>query len=360
MASRSFSNGSMNPTNRQVIEGGYLADILDQPRALRETASALDTPPALDRLAGRLAAGEFHRVVLTGMGSSFHALHPLHIEFVAHGLPSIAVETSELLFHLSPLLRERTLLVVVSQSGASIEIVRLLRILPPGTPIIAVTNTAESPLANEATAALCTRAGTESTVSCKTYLAALLMLSWLSGILRRETLEPLTSVLQQAGPAVAKYLQDWRAQVKSLQAELDGVRSLFLVGRGPSLAAAGVGGLIIKESAHLHAEGMSSAAFRHGPFEMLSRETFVGVFLGDARTAALNQRLCADVVRAGGRAAAIGQAAADGPFRLPAAPEGLRPILEMLPVEMISLALAANAGREAGRFERASKITTTE
>jgi len=135
---------------------------------------------------------------------------------------------------------------------------------------------------------------------------------------------------------------------------------LFLVGRGTSLAAVGVGGLIIKESAHFHAEGMSSPAFRHGPFEMLSAESFVGVFLGDARTAALNQRLCADIVRAGARAAMIEPGESGGPFCLPTAPERVRPILEMLPVEMISLALAANGGREAGKFERASKITTVE
>jgi hypothetical protein len=39
---------------------------------------------------------------------------------------------------------------------------------------------------------------------------------------------------------------------------------------------------------------------------------------------------------------------------------GIRPILEILPVEMITLALAALAGREAGRFESATKVTTTE
>ena len=38
----------------------------------------------------------------------------------------------------------------------------------------------------------------------------------------------------------------------------------------------------------------------------------------------------------------------------------MRPLLEMLPVQMITIALAALAGREAGKFERATKVTTTE
>jgi glucosamine--fructose-6-phosphate aminotransferase (isomerizing) len=48
------------------------------------------------------------------------------------------------------------------------------------------------------------------------------------------------------------------------------------------------------------------------------------------------------------------------PARLSEVPESLRPILEILPVQMITLALAALEGREAGRFERATKITSVE
>ena len=343
-----------------IVEGGYVADLFDQPRALEETARALEIPPALRSLARRLARGEFVRVVLTGMGSSFHALHPLHLDLVDRGIPSITVETSELLHHQSALLKSPTLLVVVSQSGASVEVVRLLGRVPKGVELIGVTNTPESALATRATVALFTRAGKESTVSCKTYLAALLALSWLSAVLCGEDGDAVKADLQQAGPAVARYLRDWRKHVAALRVELKGIRNLFLVGRGASLAAAGVGGLILKESAHVPAEGMSSAAFRHGPFEMLSPKTFVGVFLGDGQTASLNERLCSDIVRAGGRSALIGGRASRGAFRLPTAPARVRPILEMLPVEMISLALAANRGREAGKFERASKITTVE
>jgi glutamine---fructose-6-phosphate transaminase (isomerizing) len=343
-----------------IIEGGYVADILDQARALRDTAERMAAPPRLRSWARRLAKGGFARLVLTGMGSSFHALHPLHLDLVRRGLPSTLVETSELLYHHSALLAPRTLLVVVSQSGASVEIVRLVSALAGRTAVIGVTNSPHSPLARRAGVVLCTRAGREFTVSCKTYVTALLALAWLSAVLTGQDEDAARSDLEQVGPAVSNYLQDWRGHVRTLRSRLRGVRNLFLVGRGASLAAAGVGGLILKESAHIPAEGMSSAAFRHGPFEMLSARTFVGVFLGDALTAALNQRLAADVVQAGGRAAVIGAGASVGPFCLPKAPERIRPVLEMLPLEMISLALAANQGREAGRFDLGSKITTVE
>jgi glucosamine--fructose-6-phosphate aminotransferase (isomerizing) len=105
---------------------------------------------------------------------------------------------------------------------------------------------------------------------------------------------------------------------------------------------------------------MSSAAFRHGPFEMLSDKTFVLVFAGDGKTRDLNLRLLDDIRQQQGRAELVGQGAEFAPCDLPRVPHSIQPIVEVLPVQMITLALAAQAGREAGRFELASKVTTTE
>jgi len=137
------------------------------------------------------------------------------------------------------------------------------------------------------------------------------------------------------------------------------VRDVFLVGRGESLAAAQTGALTIKESAHFHAEGMSSAALRHGPFEMLKEGIFVGVFAGDAKTRELNERLVKDINGTAARAVLFAEDA-QGVCRLPRVPDALRTIEEVLPVQMMMLALAALAGREAGKFERATKVTAEE
>jgi glutamine---fructose-6-phosphate transaminase (isomerizing) len=105
---------------------------------------------------------------------------------------------------------------------------------------------------------------------------------------------------------------------------------------------------------------MSSAAFRHGPLEMLGEETFVLVFAGDKKTRTLNERLLQDIRRQDGRAELIGRDASLDPCRIEEHGPAIRPILEILPVQMITLALAARAGREPGRFELAAKVTTTE
>ncbi len=347
------------PADLHVIEGGYLRDILNQPEALQRTFEALEEPAALQGLSKKLNQGRFQRTVLTGMGSSFHALHPLDLHLINHGFTSIMVETSELIHYKNRFFDPKTLIVAVSQSGQSAEMVRLAEVNRKRSPVIAVTNTPGSALAEHATAVLFTQAGSESSVSCKTYVATLMALKWLGDILCQRDVKRSRRELKHAAPAVAAYLADWKEYALALAHSLKGIRHLFLVGRGSSLAAVGTGALTIKESDHFHAEGMSSASFRHGPFEMLSEETLVIVFSGDAKTRDLNRRLLADIRQQGGRAELIGEKSEQKYFRL-AEYGGIRPMLEILPVQMVTLALATLVGREAGKFERATKITTTE
>jgi glucosamine--fructose-6-phosphate aminotransferase (isomerizing) len=341
-----------------MVEGPYLRDILAQPRALQDTVAGLCAAPGLADLSG------FDRIVLTGMGASYHALHPLQIRLVEHGYHAVAYETSELIHYYAAALTPRSLAIAVSQSGRSVEIVRLLEAAAAEGEgrmrIIGVTNTPESPLATRADSTILTHAGAESSVSCKTFVATLLALEWLGTALRGADRKQIESTLREAAPAAQSYLTGWEAKVSNLANLLDGVRALFVTGRGASMAAAGAGGLIPKESAHFHAEGMTCSAFRHGPFEMIGASVLVLVFAGDPKTAALNEKLVQDVRNAGGRAALVGPQSDVDALRIPLTPPAVRPVVEILPLQLVSLALAALAGREPGKFRLLTKVTTTE
>ncbi|HTX92270.1 MAG TPA: SIS domain-containing protein [Anaerolineales bacterium] len=343
------------------LSAPYVDDLLHQPEALRDTLAALagaDFAP-LAEFGDRLRRGSLRRVVLTGMGASFHALHPLLLGLLARGLPAQMMETAELVHHASGLLSADTLVVAVSQSGASAETLRLLERTP--RPVLAaVTNTPGSPLAGAAGALLLTRAGSETTVSCKTYLAALAALAVLEALLTGADPAETLAGLQGLPEAVAGYFSGLEGYLDLLAGPLAGVTYLALVGRGASLAAAGAGGLIVKEAAHFPAEGMSSAAFRHGPLEMASPQTFVLVYEGRDPTRALNRGLAADIREAGGKAALVESSPELGVFHLPTAPAVGLPILEMLPAQVLSLALARLHGRIPGRFSHGSKVTTRE
>lgn len=337
----------------KVIEGAYFQDLQRQPEAVRDTVGVLRQTKL--RSLGKYAKSPF---VLTGMGSSLHALYTLSTRLNREGLRAAMVESGELIRYHADSLRGSAL-VVVSQSGRSAEIVRLVKRPRPDCLLIAVTNSLDSPLAKKADVVVPMAAGEESTVSCKTYVATLTALAWLGDFLCGTPGRTLPG-LEKAADEMQAYLAGWRSHVDALVERLRGVDHLFLAGRGSSQAAACTGGLITKESAHFHAEGMSAPQFRHGPFEMLSSRVLVLVFAGDKETRNLNLRLAADVREAGGQSEVIGEQADSDVFRLPMVPDRARPLLEILPVQMMTLALSAMAGREAGHFERATKITDIE
>jgi len=347
----------------RIVEGQYLRDILDQPRAMAATLESLEIPEELEAAGPGLRDAK--RIVLTGMGASFHALYPLFLRLNGSGFTAVMIETSELVHSLARWLEPETLIIAVSQSGQSAEIVRLVEQNQTnekkrGATIVGITNDADSALALGANASMVTMAGKEFSVSCKTYVTALMALHLLGGFLCESDERQSREELAQAADAVGAYLDRWKENVYEIADGLGQVRNLFLLGRGNSLAATGAGALIIKESVRQHAEGMSGGAFRHGPLEMVDDKTFAVVFAGAESTRALQSRLVKDIREAGGRTGWIAEQANLGAWNLPPTPASTRPMIEILPVQMMTLALAAEAGIEAGRFERVSKITTTE
>ncbi len=335
----------------------YHRDILAQADALRSTIAALGETTFPDEIRGRLHEGRYRKILLTGMGSSYFCLMPLFHRLVAEGYPAWLVETSELLY--SPaFLAPGALVIAASQSGASGETVHLLEKMTPDMTLIGLTNTTGSPLDRGSTYSLVTRAGFEATVSCKTYVTALAAQCWLGDQLCAGPRE--FPGLADLPDQVEVYLAHTPEHIDQLTGLLDAVHQVYLAGRGVSIPSAGTGGLILKESVHIAAEGMSSAAFRHGPFEMIGPETFILIFAGEGETVSLNRKLYNDITRLGGRAALVDTGGGAGVFGLPPCPPQALPVLEILPVQMITLALGELRHMEAGSFTLNSKVTATE
>ncbi len=341
----------------------YVSDILYQPEALRDTRSALAAMrfAVFRHFAERLSSNALKRTVLTGMGSSYHSLYPLQLQLVAHGLEAQRIETSELIHFEQKLLSPETLIVAVSQSGQSVEMLELLKLARDKVSLIGVTNTLESPLAQGCEALLWTRAGSEYSVSCKTYSTALATLAVLGDLLTDQNPVETLSALDICAAAMAQYLSRWEGFVESASRELAGISYLILAGRGASLAAAGTGGLIIKEAAQFPAEGMSCAAFRHGPLELISHGLFAVVYEGTGPTRQLNAKLVRDVLEMGGRSGLIRMNTEPvGMFDLPVVPDRCLPLMEILPAQLISVALAVLNNHAPGQFDNAAKITVAE
>jgi glucosamine--fructose-6-phosphate aminotransferase (isomerizing) len=343
-------------------------DIRAQPAVLRQAIPDLQRQlEAFTPWAGRLRSGEIDQVVLTGMGGSFATVFPLQLALIAHGVRAWAVESSELLYDYAPLLTRRTLVVAISQSGRSAEIVRLVDAPDRAAAILGVTNTPGSPLAERANAALFIRAGEESAVSTKTYTCTLAGLHLLSAALAGGSVSEAADQALMAVEALAARMPGWEQGVREIVGRIEPARFMVFLGRGQARASALAAALAVKETAKVPTEGMLGGQFRHGPLEVMSPGVVIVIFLGRGPARALNLALAADLVARGGQVVCVGKAedALSGALHIPlglpdAVDERLSPLCEIVPMQWLAAHLAMARGIVPGAFVHSTKVTTVE
>lgn len=341
----------------------YINDILSQPAALR---IALEHYPAeqCEPLRYRVQKGDFDRIVLTGMGSSLNAAYPAWLNLLSLPLPVIYVNTAELLHYGQNLIGARTFLWINSQSGRSVEILRLLDSIKGCRPLfqLSMSNYLDSPMALSADLAVPIHAGEEATVSTKTYINMLAVLLLASTQVTGGDWRSLQTSMRKAVDSMEAYLVNWQGKVEELDKLLGDVDQLLILGRGASMAAVWNGSLINKEAAKCTFEGMNTADFRHGPLELVSPQLTILMLEGAPQTASLNREMALEVVRYGGRAIWVASRLdADLPtLCLPNVDKSVRPLVEILPLQMLSIVMAQRNGFEPGQFRYVGKVTTQE
>jgi len=122
------------------------------------------------------------------------------------------------------------------------------------------------------------------------------------------------------------------------------------------------GSLTNKEAAKSAFEGMHAADFRHGPLEIVSEGVAALVFAGANQRSALNWELAREIIASGGKAILLDSIPdPEIPTILfPQTSELTRPLAEILPMQMLTLAMANRKNIEAGKFRHVSKITDRE
>jgi glucosamine--fructose-6-phosphate aminotransferase (isomerizing) len=332
-----------------MMAGKYVEDLLDQPRAIRDTAAQLASSGVLGRARAELEGAG--RVVLTGMGSSLFALYGLHLRRLA-----VWIEAGELLHHAADRLEPEARLVVASQSGETIEVVRLLERLPAAQRVVGITNHPESTLGRRGDPVLALAAGPEGGVASKTYVSTLAAALLLDGAASSDDVDRAADALDD----VLSRREDIEHVL--LDALGERPRELFLVGRGPSYGSAMTGALMLKEGSHTAAQALSGGAVRHGPLEMVSDETAALLFAPRGPAGDLVRGLAVDLADVGVRVVVVGpEPAGDLPLiRTPELPEQVAPLCEIAAAELLVVALARAKGHEPGVFRRIGKVTTTE
>ena len=346
----------------------FIAEIAGQPDALRRAASGLaDQRSVLDDIA-RDGAGRI--IVFTGMGSSYDACYPAVAELARAGVTAMMLDSAELLHFRMGMLGPSVLLVAVSQSGESIEVVRVIGGLAQRSErpmVVSITNGAANALASLADLSLDTRVGEETGPSTMTFAASLVAVGALGRVLAGNPIDPTLDRVAIGAELAAVAIEGLLGESDlpdRLVSWLAGRNTVVILGRGPARAASEMGALTIKEAVGMPVESFQAGQFRHGPLELAGPGLAAIVMATEPETLTLDLAL-ADELLASGAAVLIVSTdphPASQAMHVTTGPldRELCPAASILPCQLLAWRLAAVRGREPGAYYRATKVTTHE
>lgn len=347
----------------------FLKEIYEQPAALQNTLEYYlhgDGQSKLEKLSAIWESGRFTEVLFTGMGSSFFAPHTSTCVLSRFGISSRIINGGELLhYHLSQV-KPESLLVCISQSGESYEIIRILESIPSDITVLGITNEENSTLANKSVLTLPSKAGREEMTSSKSYVSTLMVLSVFTTVISRIWKTPSQPDLNCSASAVEKLINssdEWLAPAMELLGHPPFVQ---VIGRGPAYSSVLQGSLMFMEAARNPAAGIYGGEFRHGPMEM-AKNGFRAVVMAPAgSTYEQGTRIAEDIVKFGGKVILLTNRKFDDKnqniysINIPCEDEALFPVAAIVPLQFIVNKWATDEGNEPGNFIMGAKVTTTE
>lgn len=336
-------------------------EIFEQPEAARRQLQS--SMPAIDALVARLQATPVSSVFIAARGTSDHAaIYAQYVLGVRNGLSAgLATPSVVSLYAAEPDVRG-ALVIGISQSGASPDIVSVLELARrQGAPTLAITNAPDSPLGRTADHVIDLAAGPELAVAAtKTYTTSLLAIARLSAALAGDS----TAELDTVPDAIAATLEI-EPRVEAVANELAPRDRCIVVGRGFEYATAREWALKLKELAQVFADPYSAADFLHGPIALVQPGIPVLV-LAPAGVAMTGQvQLLRDLGARGIATLVVSdvvetRALGRWPIAIPASvPEWLRPIVSIVPAQLLAYHLTRARGLDPEAPRNLSKVTRT-
>ncbi|HMJ79728.1 MAG TPA: SIS domain-containing protein [Candidatus Dormibacteraeota bacterium] len=318
-------------------------------------------------VAAELRSRPIDFVVIAARGTSDHAaIYAQYVLGIRHRLPvALATPSTISIYGVAPRF-ERTLVLGISQSGASPDVVGVVAAArAQGAPTVAITNTPDSPLATAAEHVIELQAGPERAVAAtKTYGAELLSLALLSQALA-ETADPADEAALQGLPAVLEAALASEPAVEEAARRQAAMEACVVLGRGYDYATAREWSLKLKELAYVAAEPYSAADFEHGPLAIV-QPGFPVLAVAAGRAAdglepllrRLRDELAAELLVMSDRPAL----AALGPLGLPipgGLPDWLLPVVAIVPAQLHAYHLTRLKGLDPELPRHLQKVTRT-
>ena len=386
-------NGS-GPVEREITQvrwdsnaaekDGYphfmLKEIFEQPRALRDTVH-----PRINEAEKSICLGEINitaqqlkntdRIFMAACGTAYHA--GLIGKYAIESLARIPVEAdlaSEFRYR-NPMLTEKSLLIVVSQSGETADTLAALRLAKErGARVLAVTNVLGSSVAREADDVLFTWAGPEiavaSTKAYVTQLAAMFLIAGhfaqLLGTVSKEEIAEIVTALNNMPEQVTKVLEDAES-IKELAASLAEHDHCFFIGRGMDYAVAMEGALKLKETSYIHAQAYAAGELKHGTMALVEDDIPI---IAVAAQDHVYEKTISNIEEVKARGAntivvtyegdeKVGRVA-NKPIYVPNTLPLLSPILSVVPLQLLAYYVSVHRGCDVDKPRNLAKSVTVE
>jgi glucosamine--fructose-6-phosphate aminotransferase (isomerizing) len=314
------------------------------------------------------------RLVLIACGTSWHAA--LIGEYMIEDLARMAVEVeyaSEFRYR-NPVLDEKTVAFVISQSGETADTLAAMReARKKGVITLGIVNVVGSTIARENDGGVYIHAGPEIGVaSTKAFTSQLMVLAAITLLLGRmrsismtrgkEIVEAMTALPGKINEVLAR--DDQIERIAKAYARHD---NFLYLGRGYNFPVALEGALKLKEISYVHAEGYPAAEMKHGPIALIDENMPVVVVAPQDSTYNKIITNIKEVKARGGRVIAIaseGDGAiaetADEVITIPQTMEFLTPILSVIPLQLLAYHIAVERGCHVDQPRNLAKSVTVE
>ena len=361
-------------------KGGYehfmLKEIMEEPEALRRAIlpRIKDGEVVFDGL--QLDISRYDSIKIIACGSSYHVgmVGKYNLEKLAR-IPVEVVLASEFRY-CDPIIDSRTLVVVISQSGETLDTMAALREAKArGARILSLVNVVGSSIARESDDVLYTWAGPEiavaTTKAYSTQMAVLDLLAiYLAGqrkTITAEDMRRLTSAIA-ALPAQVEQILSNREQIQYYASQYFNHGSVFFIGRNLDYALGMEGSLKLKEISYIHSEAYASGELKHGTISLIEPGTLV-VALGSYTP--LFDKAMSNVIEVKARGASVlalateshraeMESRVDGILTIPDTELMFLPLLGVVPLQLFAYYVALQRGCDIDKPRNLAKSVTVE
>ena len=246
-----------------------------------------------------------------------------------------------------------------------------------GARVLAIVNTPGSTISREADAVLLTHAGPEiavaSTKAFTAQIAACYLLGlYLAQVRGNKYADEIEDYLEKLGqmPARMQTVLDRYAGSADLGANLDDINSVIFLGRHVGFPVALEGALKLKEIAYLHAEGFAAGELKHGPIALVESGQPVVIIVPTPRRPELHRKVVSNIEEVRARGAVTLVVAEDGDdsvnefadvvWRVPPTPTLMRPLVDVIPLQLLALRMAGHLGYDVDQPRNLAKSVTVE